>query len=99
MTSENAKEQKPVESMTFEECYSELQGLVEQFERGQMPLMTSVDRFERGMKLLQRCNDALADAEKRVENLLQRIEPEDPGEDAAPLSENPEPRSDEDIPF
>ncbi|MBN1297695.1 exodeoxyribonuclease VII small subunit, partial [bacterium] len=43
---------RPVDTLTFEECYTELQALVEQFERGQMPLAESVERFERGMELL-----------------------------------------------
>jgi exodeoxyribonuclease VII small subunit len=67
---------KSIEKMTFEECYSELQTLVEQFEQGQMPLAESVDQFERGMLLLKRCNQQLNEAENRVEKLLRKIEPD-----------------------
>lgn len=68
---------QPIEEMTFEECYSELQELVELFERGQMPLAQSVEKFERGMLLLKQCSNQLTDAEQRVEGLLSRLEPAD----------------------
>lgn len=98
MNPEKVNPEKPIEDMTFEECYSELQLLVEQFERGQMPLMESVDRFERGMRLLKRCNEQLADAEQRVETLLQRIEPADL-DDSDPETSDPGPGPEGDIPF
>ncbi len=75
MKTEKAAKPKPVDEMCFEECYQELQGLVEQFEKGQMRLSESVERFERGMLLLKRCNLQLNEAEARVEKLLRRIEP------------------------
>ena len=64
-----------IEAMSFEECYLELQQLVEQFEKGQMRLAESVEHFERGMLLLKRCNQQLNEAETRVEKLMRRIEP------------------------
>ncbi len=68
---------KKIDKMTFEECYTELQLLVEQFEKGQMPLEESVDQFERGILLLKRCNQQLNDAEAKVDSLLRKIEPDD----------------------
>jgi len=76
MSEFKGNEMRSTEEMSFEECYSELQGLVEQFEKGQMLLEESVDRFERGMLLLKRCNNQLGAAESRVETLLRRIEPD-----------------------
>ncbi|HPQ40973.1 MAG TPA: exodeoxyribonuclease VII small subunit [bacterium] len=98
MNPEKTDAARPVDEMTFEECYNELQQLVEQFERGQMPLMQSVDRFERGMLLLKRCNEQLAEAEQRVEHLLQRIEPA-VNEDASSSEGFSGDEDDGDIPF
>lgn len=75
MNRKNESQQIPIESMSFEECYLELQQLVEQFEKGQMRLTESVEHFERGMLLLKRCNQQLNEAETRVEKMLRRIEP------------------------
>lgn len=75
MSQAHKKDWKSVKEMSFEECYSELQELVDQFEKGQLPLVESVDYFERGMMLLKRCNQQLNDAESRVEKLLRRIDP------------------------
>lgn len=75
MNVKNKKDWEPVDALSFEECYTELQALVDQFEKGQMPLAESVDYFERGMQLLKRCNQQLNEAETRVEKLLHRIEP------------------------
>jgi len=81
MTENKNSELRSIEEMSFEECYDELRVLVDKFEQGQMPLAESVDRFERGMLLLQRCSHQLGAAEKRVETLLQRIEPEKMADD------------------
>ncbi|MGB3976388.1 MAG: exodeoxyribonuclease VII small subunit [bacterium] len=77
MNQTSKKDWKSVNDMSFEECYSELQELVDKFEKGQMPLVESVDFFERGMELLKRCNQQLNEAESRVEKLLRRIDPDD----------------------
>jgi exodeoxyribonuclease VII small subunit len=77
MNVNNKMDWKPVDALSFEDCYAELQALVDQFEKGQMPLAESVDYFERGMQLLKRCNQQLNEAESRVEKLLHRIEPVD----------------------
>ncbi|MBN1880155.1 exodeoxyribonuclease VII small subunit [bacterium] len=75
MNKASKSDQIPIEEMSFEESYQELQLLVEKFEKGQLRLSESVERFERGMNLLKRCNQQLNEAEARVEKLLHRIEP------------------------
>ena len=68
---------KAPEDMEFEDCFKELEQLVERFEQGHMALTESVVCFERGMQLLKRCSTQLADAEKRVSELLSKISPQD----------------------
>lgn len=84
---------KPVEEMSFEECFEELEQLVEAFEKGRMPLSESIRRFERGMSLIKRCSSELEEAEKKVNQLLSKISPVDhqnPGTDVSndPSSSN-----------
>lgn len=86
-----------IKDLSFEECFAELQALVDQFEKGQMPLSESVDCFERGMKLLKHCNKELNDAEKRVEALLERIEPR--AFDNTGMSEDTYESDDSDLPY
>ena len=68
------KKQKPLEKMTFEECFSELERLVDDFEDGQLSLSDSVFQFERGMKLIQRCTKELEDSEKKIKELMTTID-------------------------
>jgi len=69
-------------SLSFEECFSELEQLVSRFEQGQMALGESIARFERGMLLVKRCNELLSDAEKKVSELLQKVNPGSNGSNA-----------------
>lgn len=56
----------------FEQALTDLEGLVERLERGDLPLEASLAEFQRGVDLSRRCQAALAAAEQRVEVLLQR---------------------------
>jgi exodeoxyribonuclease VII small subunit len=56
----------------FEQALTDLEGLVERLERGDLPLEASLAEFQRGVDLSRRCQAALATAEQRVEKLLQR---------------------------
>ncbi len=69
-------------SLSFEECFSELEQLVSRFEQGQMALGESIARFERGMLLVRRCNELLGEAEKKVSELLQKVNPGSIGSNA-----------------
>ena len=55
---------------SFEEQLAELEKVVEQLERGDLPLENSVGLFERGMQLSEACKDQLANAESRIQVLL-----------------------------
>jgi exodeoxyribonuclease VII small subunit len=56
----------------FEECLDQLEKIVEQLERGDLPLEQSLALFEDGMKLSASCREELEAAEGRVELLLKQ---------------------------
>jgi exodeoxyribonuclease VII small subunit len=56
--------------LTFEATIAELGRIVEQLERGDLPLEQSLDLFERGTRLSKDAQARLDAAEKRVELLL-----------------------------
>ncbi|WP_375174228.1 exodeoxyribonuclease VII small subunit [Pseudooceanicola sp.] len=60
-------EPRPVEEMTFEEAMRELEQVVGQLERGDVPLEESIKLYERGAVLKKRCEDRLKAAEEKVE--------------------------------
>lgn len=53
----------------FEQALSELEGLVEQMERGDLSLEDSLRSFERGVELTRICREALGEAEQKVQIL------------------------------
>ena len=53
----------------FEDALAELERLVEALEQGDMPLEESLKSFERGVELTRTCQQALKEAEQRVEIL------------------------------
>ena len=55
----------------FEEQIDELEKVVEQLEKGDLPLEQSVDLYERGVKLSNACKVQLASAESRIQVLLE----------------------------
>lgn len=60
---------KPVEEMSFEEAMKELEAVVGQLERGDVPLEQSIGLYERGAALKARCEDKLKEAEEKVAKL------------------------------
>lgn len=56
----------------FEHALSELEGLVESLERGDLPLEDALKTFERGVELTRRCQASLKAAQQKVEILLKR---------------------------
>lgn len=63
---------KNTESFTFEESLAELEALLQRMESGNMSLEDSLKSFEQGVKLTRKCQNALADAEQKVQKLLER---------------------------
>ncbi len=54
----------------FEKALAELEALVEKMEQGDMSLEESLKSFERGIQLTRTCQQALEEAEQKVEQLL-----------------------------
>ena len=72
----------------FERSLAELEKLVEQLERGDLPLEQAIATFERGIELTRNCQKSLKAAQQKVEILMRRngelatenfVEPADDG--------------------
>lgn len=68
----------PEDKGDFEQALAALEDTVRVLEEGELPLEEALKRFEAGTKLLRRCENALKQAEQRVEILLKE------GDDARP---------------
>ena len=53
----------------FEEALHKLETLVEAMESGDLPLETLLARYEEGVKLTKICQDKLAEAELKIQQL------------------------------
>ena len=56
----------------FEECLQRLEKIVQELEKGDVPLETSLTLFEEGMNLSTACRKELEQAEGKVEILLKK---------------------------
>lgn len=56
----------------FEECLQQLEKIVEQLERGDLPLEQALRLFEEGIRLSSSCRKELEAAEGKVEILLKQ---------------------------
>ena len=56
----------------FEKALQELEELVEKMETGNLSLEESLKYFERGVALTRNCQQALAEAEQKVQILLKQ---------------------------
>ncbi|MBA4398843.1 MAG: exodeoxyribonuclease VII small subunit [Anaerolinea sp.] len=74
-----AKSQPPVESLSYEQAFLELEGVVSALEAGQSNLEDALALFERGQALAKRCAGLLDQAEVRVRRLAEN-EPDLPVE-------------------
>jgi exodeoxyribonuclease VII small subunit len=68
----NAMTDEPQRPASFEVSLQELERLVKELERGDLPLEKSLEVFERGVKLSNDCRKQLEAAETRVEMLIRR---------------------------
>lgn len=78
---------QPQETLQFEQALKELEALVERMEQGELTLEESLRSFERGIELTRHCQQALRDAEQKVEILtsesdgdsgVEQFQPEQP---------------------
>ena len=64
-----AKKKPPID---FESALKELESLVEKMEQGDIRLEDSLQLFERGVELTRHCQQALREAEQKVQILLEK---------------------------
>ena len=72
----------------FEECLQRLEKIVDELEKGNVPLEQAIKLFEEGVKLSNSCRQELVAAEGKVEILLKQngklqAEPFEPSADRA----------------
>jgi exodeoxyribonuclease VII small subunit len=67
-----AMAKKIPEKPDFETSLKELVNLVEKMEQGDLSLEESLGHFERGVQLSRACQQALKDAEQKVEILMKK---------------------------
>jgi exodeoxyribonuclease VII small subunit len=60
---------RPLEELSFEEAFEELESVVRMLEGGELPLEEAIALYERGMALARSCSAALDAAELRVQQL------------------------------
>jgi exodeoxyribonuclease VII small subunit len=68
---------KQQETPAFEKSLKELEALVAKMEQGNLSLEESLQHFERGIQLTRTCQQALQEAEQKVEILLKKSGQED----------------------
>lgn len=59
------------ETLSFETSLKELEKIVGELERGELPLEAQLKAFEKGVSLSRDCMKRLEDVERRVELLMQ----------------------------
>jgi exodeoxyribonuclease VII small subunit len=72
----NRKTRSEAAQPDFEKSLVELEQLIAQLERGDLPLTQSLALFEQGVALTRACHGALAQAQQRVEILLKQADGE-----------------------
>ena len=55
---------------SFEASLAELETIIQDLERGELPLDKMMEQYEKGVKALALCRRILDDAEKRIEILV-----------------------------
>ena len=60
---------QPIDELTFEQAFAELEESVRALERGDLPLEESLALFERGQQLAAYCGKLLDTAELKIEQI------------------------------
>jgi exodeoxyribonuclease VII small subunit len=67
--SKGAGQNNPAKNPPFEEALQKLEAIVETMEAGDLPLETLIARYEEGTKLAKICQEKLAEAELKIQQL------------------------------
>ncbi|TVP89919.1 MAG: exodeoxyribonuclease VII small subunit [Thioalkalivibrio sp.] len=89
----------PKSPAAFEAAMESLEQLVARMEAGDLPLEESLREYQRGMELVRSCQEALDEAQRRIDSVIESpgspTQTSDPN-DSTKVPENPDP---DDIPF
>ncbi len=66
----SASSAENIAEMTFEQALIALEEIVQQLERGDVPLDQSIDLYSRGEQLRSACQKRLDDAQARIEKIV-----------------------------
>ncbi|MBF0421420.1 MAG: exodeoxyribonuclease VII small subunit [Magnetococcales bacterium] len=69
--------QQNLEDLSFEQALARLEAIVRRLEEGNVPLEDGLVAFEEGTTLSLLCQQRLDTAERRVEQLLEKLPPTD----------------------
>jgi exodeoxyribonuclease VII small subunit len=67
--SKGAGQNSPAKNPPFEEALEKLEAIVETMEAGDLPLETLIARYEEGTRLAKVCQEKLAEAELKIQQL------------------------------
>lgn len=67
--SKTARADSPKGNLPFEEALKRLEGVVEAMEAGDLPLETLLAKYEEGARLVKLCQEKLAEAEVKIQQL------------------------------
>jgi exodeoxyribonuclease VII small subunit len=59
-----------IATLPFEQALAQLEAIVDQLEKGQVPLEESIAIYERGEALKKHCDQLLKNAEQRIEKIM-----------------------------
>ena len=73
-------EQTPIDELTYEQAFEELQTTIAALEAGDKPLEETLALYERGQALYKRCTALLDEAEVKIQQIaangeLQQFQP------------------------
>ncbi|WP_100404750.1 exodeoxyribonuclease VII small subunit [Bacillus solitudinis] len=58
------------EALSFEEAMEQLESVVDQLEKGDVPLEKAITMFQEGMQLSKHCHERLELVEKQMDQIL-----------------------------
>jgi exodeoxyribonuclease VII small subunit len=67
--SKTAKADMPKGNVPFEDALKKLEGVVAAMESGDLPLETLLAKYEEGARLVKLCQEKLAEAELKIQQL------------------------------
>ncbi|WP_051531071.1 exodeoxyribonuclease VII small subunit [Clostridiisalibacter paucivorans] len=68
------KEHLNMENLSFEEAVEEIEKIILNLERGEIPLNESIDKFEKGIELYKYCNNLLNRYEGKIKKIVEDID-------------------------